>query len=256
MKMKPGSAPEQRPDIDSPPQQLCRACKSPMPAGANKCTECSSLQDWRRYLDSSGIVLSLLVALTSLLTFAIPVWKETLVAKVAKPNAALIEVDDSGLATIAVTNGGNAPAVLEDIIFGTDEAVVSFDLASVPPDERIVGPNSIRAFSLRLAIANSVDSVWSVVQIFRKPEGCAVHIAMLSPDGTRTSTEAHASTAGFDDAAQKSACALKLEKLTTMTLDYLSTKDGYGATFCKVAELHPRDPQNPQPGSACRKNGE
>src|SRR5829696_6773442 len=81
-------------------EKLCRACKLPMPAGANKCTKCSSLQNWRRYLDMSGLVLSLLVALTSVLAFAIPIWKETFTPKVARPTATLLEVDSTGLATL------------------------------------------------------------------------------------------------------------------------------------------------------------
>src|SRR6266852_3971970 len=55
---------EQRQDACTPAaQKLCRSCKFPMPVDANKCTKCSSLQNWRRYLDNSSIVLSLLVAL-------------------------------------------------------------------------------------------------------------------------------------------------------------------------------------------------
>jgi ribosomal protein L40E len=32
--------------------KLCRACKFAMPLDANKCTNCDSLQNWRRYLDA------------------------------------------------------------------------------------------------------------------------------------------------------------------------------------------------------------
>ena len=63
-----------------------------------------------------------------------------------------------------------------------------------------------------------------------------------------------ASTAGRDRAKEEQKnCSLKLRRLSTMTLSYLGEKSEYVPTFCKVAELHPRDPKNPQPGSACKK---
>jgi hypothetical protein len=237
-----------------PAHKPCRACKLAMPLDANKCTNCDSLQNWRRYLDSSGIVLSLLVALTSVLTFAIPIWKETLTDKVAKPTSTLIEVDDIGLATLVVTNGGNAPAVLEDALLGTDEAVVNLDLGSIPPQQRIILPNALAVFPLRLSVANTVDDVWNLVRIFRASKGCELHVVVISPDGQRTITAADTSTAGHDEPEATTACSLKLRKLTTMTLDHLGQSEEYADTFCKVAELHPRDPKNPQVGTACRKN--
>lgn len=233
-------------------QKLCRACKLPMPADANKCTECSSLQDWRRYLDSSGIVLSLLVALTSVLTFAIPVWKDALVAKRADPTSALIDVDETGLATLVVTNGGNAPAVLENVLLGSDKSAVGFDLGLVPPKERVIEANGIQVFKVRLSVDNTVESVWSLVQIYRTTSGCELHVVLISPGGGRAIRVVDASTAGHDQSTDHG-CALKLRKLTTMTLDYLGNREEYVPTLCKVAELHPRDPKSP-PGTACRKS--
>lgn len=244
---------EQR-DLQIPPlRKLCRACKLPMPFDANKCTECSSLQNWRRYLDSSGIVLSLLVALTSLLTFAIPIWKSTLVAKVAEPSAALVEVDDTGLATFVVANGGNAPAVVEHILFGTKGAAVWFNLEALPPGKRTVKPNGINVFALRLSIENTVDNVWELVKIYRNASGCEAQVVVLAPDGKRKTAVVDASTAGLDKSNDlKDGCPLKLRKLSIMTLTYLGNKSEYSPTLCKVAELHPRDPKNPEIGSACK----
>ena len=53
----------------------CRMCYALMPISARKCTVCQSYQDWQRYLSGSSVVLSLLVALVSVLTFALPIWK-------------------------------------------------------------------------------------------------------------------------------------------------------------------------------------
>ena len=225
-----------------------------MPFDANKCIECSSLQNWRRYLDSSGIVLSLLVALTSLLTFAIPIWRSTLVAKVAEPSSALVEVDDTGLATFVVANGGNAPAVVEHILFGTSEAAVRFNLEALPPDKRTVKPNGVNVFATRLSIENTVDSVWELVKIYRNANGCEVQVGVLPPNGKRKFAVVDASTAGLDESNEdlKDGCPLKLRKLSIMTLTYLGNKSEYSPTLCKVAKLHPRDPKNTEIGSACK----
>jgi hypothetical protein len=235
-------------------EKLCRACKLPMPTEANKCTKCSSLQDWHRYLDMSGLVLSLLVALTSVLAFAIPIWKETLTPKIAQPAARLLEVDGTGLATLVVTNGGNAPALLEQVLFGSDRAVVRFDFASVNSDKRVVEPNKLSVVTLRLSIENTVDDVWDLVQIYRSKTGCELQAGIVTPDGKRTTVVVDASTAGLNKSDdEKDGCPLKLRKLSTMTLSYLGEKPEYVATMCKVAELHPKDPKNPEIGPKCKK---
>lgn len=235
-------------------EKLCRACKLPMPAEANKCTKCLSLQDWHRYLDLSGLVLSLLVALTSVLAFAIPIWKEALTPKVAQPTATLLEVDDTGLATLVIANGGNAPALLEQVLLGSDKSAVSFNFATVASDKRVVEPNKLSVLTLRLSIENTVDGVWDLVQIYRSKTGCELQAGIITPDGKRTTVVVDASTAGItrsDD--KKDGCLLKLRKLSTMTVGYLGDKPEYVATMCQVAELHPRDPKNPEVGSKCRK---
>jgi hypothetical protein len=44
--------------------------------GAKKCTKCDSFQDWRRYLPLGQNVLALLVALVSVVTLGVPVFKD------------------------------------------------------------------------------------------------------------------------------------------------------------------------------------
>ena len=48
--------------------ERCRVCKEPMNPGAIRCTRCNSYQNWRRYFDFSAVVLSLLVALVSVVS--------------------------------------------------------------------------------------------------------------------------------------------------------------------------------------------
>jgi hypothetical protein len=52
--------------------KICIECGKTMPVGAKKCTECDTFQDWRRYLFFSSNILSLLVALCSVLGLSIP----------------------------------------------------------------------------------------------------------------------------------------------------------------------------------------
>lgn len=59
---------------DLPPgTKRCVACAEPINAAATKCIHCSTDQDRRRYLSLSSTALSLLVALVSVLTAAVPV---------------------------------------------------------------------------------------------------------------------------------------------------------------------------------------
>ena len=46
----------------------CRVCFEPMYPQAERCNECKSYQDWRRYFDFSAVILSLLVALISVVS--------------------------------------------------------------------------------------------------------------------------------------------------------------------------------------------
>jgi hypothetical protein len=48
--------------------ERCRVCKEPMYPGASRCTACNSYQNWRRYFDFSAVILSLLVALVSVVS--------------------------------------------------------------------------------------------------------------------------------------------------------------------------------------------
>jgi hypothetical protein len=46
----------------------CRICQEPIHPNAKRCNACGSYQDWRRYFDFSAVVLSLLVALISVIS--------------------------------------------------------------------------------------------------------------------------------------------------------------------------------------------
>lgn len=52
---------------------LCHFCKKEIEDGAIKCVHCDSYQNWRKYIQFSNTVLSLLVALISVTALATPI---------------------------------------------------------------------------------------------------------------------------------------------------------------------------------------
>lgn len=51
---------------------VCKVCCESIQDGARKCIHCDSFQDWRRFLNMSGTVLALLVALITVSSTALP----------------------------------------------------------------------------------------------------------------------------------------------------------------------------------------
>jgi hypothetical protein len=53
-------------------ETTCWACKQAIPLGARVCTECSSWQNWRKWVNISTVNLSLVIALISVLGAVTP----------------------------------------------------------------------------------------------------------------------------------------------------------------------------------------
>ncbi|WP_165184980.1 hypothetical protein [Caulobacter soli] len=94
------------------PTKPCRACCYDMPAKANKCVKCSSLQDWQRYLTFSSSILALLTALVSVSTFAIPIWKSAFAPSIVP----FISVNRMNLDSflVSIGNDGASPMAIKD----------------------------------------------------------------------------------------------------------------------------------------------
>lgn len=60
------------------PQTTCKVCKEEILKGAKKCNHCNSFQDYRRYINFSTTILSLLVALSTVLSFGVPYFLEAI----------------------------------------------------------------------------------------------------------------------------------------------------------------------------------
>src|SRR5258708_28682650 len=54
------------------PGSRCVTCREKIERGAKICIRCNQFQDWRRFFGLSSTILSLLVALVSVLSIAIP----------------------------------------------------------------------------------------------------------------------------------------------------------------------------------------
>ncbi|WP_127749604.1 hypothetical protein [Parasedimentitalea marina] len=88
---------------EAPP--LCIECKHVIPAGALKCKECNSFQDWRRFLALSSTTLSLIVALLSVSGIVVPLLIETLSEKKAVLASKVVSIGDVNI-TVLVANSG------------------------------------------------------------------------------------------------------------------------------------------------------
>jgi predicted nucleic acid-binding Zn ribbon protein len=95
-------------------ESRCFLCRKPIPRGARICTECNTYQDWRKYFGFSSTVLSLLVALVSVLTVAIPVIRNALTPDRSDVYCALLTWNTTG-ATLLVSNRGVRPAVVKNL---------------------------------------------------------------------------------------------------------------------------------------------
>ena len=93
--------------------KFCVACYASIPKPAEKCVECGSAQNWQRYLTFSATILGLLVALVSVATFAVPIWRHAFYVPEPKPFIAYISTPEHF--TVTISNAGDAPMILSSI---------------------------------------------------------------------------------------------------------------------------------------------
>src|SRR5262245_16368653 len=87
-------------------KKTCTSCGEEIAASARKCIHCDSYQDWRRFFGFSSPVLALLVALVSVATFAVPVFRDVLAPKDSHLTGSFQGfVDDEPV--FVVSNSGN-----------------------------------------------------------------------------------------------------------------------------------------------------
>ena len=132
-------------------EAFCSTCREPIHPRARKCKTCDSYQDWRRHLSMSASVLALLVALVSVLSFAIPTMAEFL-----KEDGSNVSIAYQGMLRgniyFMVSNSGNRPGAIGDgginISYGTDRRVIPLSRAEAPP---VIMPGTSQQVSFVLA---------------------------------------------------------------------------------------------------------
>jgi hypothetical protein len=88
----------------------CIACKEDIKIGAIRCVHCDSLQDWRRHFNIGTVVLSLLIALFSVITTLYQVIISNIKPKYSEVYFEILKAEDQSL-QIAAINKGNLAAI-------------------------------------------------------------------------------------------------------------------------------------------------
>ncbi|HEY6817269.1 MAG TPA: hypothetical protein VI168_17155, partial [Croceibacterium sp.] len=228
-------------DEATPESNPCRNCKTAMLAGATKCKECGSFQDFRRFLGLSSSVLGLLVALVSVLAFAIPIWKETFVAKSIAPRAVLLNVaPESGVATFSISNAGDAPAALQLVALARGDAVVSFELDELSSQGALIEAGEVQVDRLSLEVSLDEDdpSLENLVRMFRGDEPCVMQAFFVDAEANRTKVDVSIPSGVEDhkvDEAQ-GACHFEMWSIIVATLRRLSGDPAYEGPMCRISE--------------------
>jgi hypothetical protein len=89
----------------------CKVCAEPIKKAARVCTHCNNYQDWRAELNVSSTVLSLMVALVSVTTAALPVVRDAMTEKNSDLSFTFQGVNEDVIG-ILVTNQGARPGTV------------------------------------------------------------------------------------------------------------------------------------------------
>lgn len=93
----------------------CKLCKEEIKKDALVCVHCSNYQNWKRYLNFSSIIFSLIIAAFTIFGFTYPYLKEKLQPLKTELNATLMGTTSKHL-YLLVSNTGNRPGSIKDII--------------------------------------------------------------------------------------------------------------------------------------------
>ena len=129
----------------------CKVCGEPIKRVARVCVHCNNYQNWRSELNISGTVLSLLVALLSVLTVLVPVIKEALTIKNSSLSFAFQGATDTTISVLS-TNQGARPG---SVGYPVKLSVIARDEGGAGMIGHSVGP---------LSLSNAANAVAVLVQ--------------------------------------------------------------------------------------------
>jgi hypothetical protein len=159
-------------DTPEQTQKLCRTCSQLIPSLAKKCTHCGDFQDWRSHLGMSTTVLSLLVALVSVSSQAIPVILSAIKPEASAEIRATLQGSDRFFLTILATNTGQLTGGVNRVyISAKNRSAVWFQEPNTFPV--FIGSNSETA--IRFIISDKVR--------LRNAEGCQLHVVYFDSKG-------------------------------------------------------------------------
>lgn len=121
---------------------VCVHCHSNIPLRAPRCVKCGGYQNWRRHLNFSGVVLSLLVALFSVAGLTVPA-----IVDAIRGTRSILQVEPSfvtdQIAYFHFSNKGGAPGLIESLRFVVDTYEIEFDIDQLDQDgdERLLRAN-------------------------------------------------------------------------------------------------------------------
>ncbi len=90
----------------------CIECRKEIQDDASKCTECGSFQDWRRHFSSGSMVLSLIVALVSVLALSAEKIQSLVTGYNSNLSISGIEASNGKITLVALNDGGQASAIM------------------------------------------------------------------------------------------------------------------------------------------------
>lgn len=131
-------------------ETLCRECRRAIPKDARICTECSSYQDWRRWLFRWSGLLTAALAMVPLWTGAYSLWT------LAVPDPAEVKIAIGGCKAdqvlVRASNTGGEPALLgsPSVEYFLDGRWARFSMDfPMDEDDFLLEPNEIDIIALR-----------------------------------------------------------------------------------------------------------
>jgi hypothetical protein len=174
----------------------CRICSEEIKRTAVKCIHCGSYQDWRAFLPFSATILSLLVALVSVSTAAIPIIFAALRPVnsdivITKPNMS------NGYIVTFVSNNGSRPGLvrLVGMIF-TNKANGRPMMAQLDTDEGTPGVVIPPGQSALMKSSFTGGSHMSDSKTKGVPQDCRLDYMIINFDGTDIEREVRTACPG------------------------------------------------------------
>jgi len=130
-------------------KHYCLFCRKEIHCKATKCPECGSFQNWRRNVNLSITLLSLVIALVSVSGIVVPIIQQSLTDPRSNISLEFAFVDDS-YAYLYLANSGARPALIESLVLKIGSYTVDFQPSRIgnTDDEKVA--SSLETDILRL----------------------------------------------------------------------------------------------------------